>query len=335
MTSVRGIGPLPALIDKREGPFAAAALFSDVGLPLDVAAESERMLPLNNLVALYEAAAAMTDDPLFGLRVGQEMVDGYGIWVDYSRTATTLRTCLKRATRSIEYHQSGTELALSVNGTRALYAYRIFGQRPENRLQHLQHTIPALLKTFQVYTGKDWRPDWIELDVDYDQRIEEMAKMLSVPIRYGSAAMAFAFPSALLEQPRQCKPALSYQVRHNHLKDMVQQGPPRAFSDLVRETIHLDLLAGSAQINAVASRLGLGPRTMQRMLQAESRSYRQLVSEVRMERARALLLNTDLTVTEIAHRLGYSDSTHLTRAFSQRHGSTPSSYRVTNQQFTV
>ena len=56
---------------------------------------------------------------------------------------------------------------------------------------------------------------------------------------------------------------------------------------------------------------------MQCTLQAESFSYRRLVSDVRMDHARALFLNTELTVTEIAHHLGHNDSTQLTRAFSQ------------------
>lgn len=327
MTSVRGIGPLPTLIDSREGRYAADHVFSEVGLPVDVAREADRMLPLNSLIALYEAAAAMTGDPLFGLKAGQEMIDDYGTWVDYSRTAPTLRACLARASKAIEYHQTGTELALSTNGGRALYSYRIFGKRPVHRLQHLQHTIPALLNTFQVYAGDDWRPDWIELDVGYDQRIEELAKRLGAPIRYGSAAMAFAFSSALLDRPRRCQTGATSQIRRHHLKYMVKKGPPRTFSSLVRETIYIDLLVGTAHIDTTADRLGLGPRTLQRRLRAESNTYRRLVTEVRMERAKALLIDTDMPVTEIAHLLGYSDSTHLTRAFSQHVGLPPSAFR--------
>ncbi len=331
MTSVRGIGPLPALLDRMEGPHAAAQLFAEAGLPIDVAGEAERMVPLNNLIMLYEAAARMTGDPLLGLKTGRAMIDAYGTWVAYSRAAPTLRGCLQRAARAIAYHQTGTALRLSTSGSRAQFTYHIFGLRPAERLQHLQHTIPALLSSFRCYAGQHWKPDWIELDVAYDQRIEAMARALSVPIRSGSHAMAFAFPSRLLENRRNVRSEPLSQPGWRDLKTMVQGRPPNAFSALVRETIHLDLLTGTAQINGVADRLGLGPRTIQRRLKAESSSYRQLVSDVRMERARTLLAGSEMSVTEIAFRLGYSDSTHLTRAFAQSQGMSPIAFRRANK----
>jgi len=42
---------------------------------------------------------------------------------------------------------------------------------------------------------------------------------------------------------------------------------------------------------------------------------RDLVSEVRRELAQHLLRDTDLSVTEVAHILSYSDSTVFARAF--------------------
>lgn len=335
MTSVRGIGPLPALISRMEGPDAVDYLFSQVGLSPDVVRETDRMVPLDNLIALYEVAADMTGDPLFGLKVGQEMVDAYGTWVAYSRTAPTLRACLQRAARSIAYHQTGTALTVSTNGARSKCVYRIFGPKRADRLQHIQHTIPALLRSFQIYAGHDWKPDWIELDVDHDQRVEELGRRLCVPLLCGSPAMALAFPTALLDLPRQGDYQCAPQVGRHELKTMVMGRPPTAFAKLVREAIHLDLLDGAAQMDGVARRLGLGPRTVQRRLRSESRSFRALVFEVRMERAKALLVDTEMPITEIAFRLGYSDSNHLTRAFTQSQKMSPSAFRTASKRLRL
>lgn len=310
-----------------EGPLAAAHLFSEIGLPIDIASEAQRMVPLDTLIRLYEDAARLTGDPLFGLKAGQEMVDDYGLWVEYARRAPTLRACLERASRSIAYHQTGTSLTLSVSGGRARYAYRVSARRPANRLQHLQHTIPALLETFRVFAGEDWKPDWIELDLDYDPRIRAMEKALSVPVRCGQPAMALVFSPALLDRAQKTDAPASKNLGWTELKTMVRDRPPRAFADLVRETIHLDLISGAPQIDGAAQRLGMGPRTVQRRLQDEGCAYRDLVAEVRAERGKMLLASTDLPITEIAFRLGYSDPTHLARAFSQRVGTSPTAYR--------
>ncbi len=49
----------------------------------------------------------------------------------------------------------------------------------------------------------------------------------------------------------------------------------------------------------------------------------------RLSRARAALSDIDRAeaIGAIAHRLGFSDAPHLSRAFRQRYGMTPSEYR--------
>lgn len=49
--------------------------------------------------------------------------------------------------------------------------------------------------------------------------------------------------------------------------------------------------------------------------------------EHRMERARSYVVDTDLTIAEIAFRMGYSDPAHLTNAFRKQYGHPPSTLR--------
>jgi AraC-like DNA-binding protein len=77
----------------------------------------------------------------------------------------------------------------------------------------------------------------------------------------------------------------------------------------------------------MAEIVGVHPRTLQRLLQRESLSYRQLVDEVRAERATVLLRDSDAPVTEIAFDLGYTDVSHFIRAFRRWTGVSPSRYR--------
>lgn len=51
------------------------------------------------------------------------------------------------------------------------------------------------------------------------------------------------------------------------------------------------------------------------------------VLEHRLARARALVLDTDLTLAEIAYRSGYSDPAHFTNAFRRQYGVPPSALR--------
>jgi AraC-like DNA-binding protein len=49
--------------------------------------------------------------------------------------------------------------------------------------------------------------------------------------------------------------------------------------------------------------------------------------EIRMEEARKLLLHSDLHVSEIAYKIGYSSISNFSTAFKKRYGYSPSAIR--------
>jgi AraC family transcriptional regulator, transcriptional activator of pobA len=57
------------------------------------------------------------------------------------------------------------------------------------------------------------------------------------------------------------------------------------------------------------------------------RTVQQWITERRMREARRLLADTDLTVTEIAPRVGYREAGYFVRRFRTAHGVTPGAWR--------
>lgn len=81
-------------------------------------------------------------------------------------------------------------------------------------------------------------------------------------------------------------------------------------------------------IEEMARRTHLSPSQMARRVRAlTSRSPSRLVIEARLNRARQLLLETDMTLAQIAHALGYRDAFYFSRQWKQFHGSSPGSLR--------
>jgi AraC-like DNA-binding protein len=112
------------------------------------------------------------------------------------------------------------------------------------------------------------------------------------------------------------------------LRDMVRNYGPVRFSDLVRNTIELQLRAGEdASIESVAQRLSIGVRTLQRRLSSESESFRDCLISVRETRAKALLKESDLTISQIADVLGFHEPDSFRRAFHRWTDVSPSDYR--------
>jgi AraC-like DNA-binding protein len=77
---------------------------------------------------------------------------------------------------------------------------------------------------------------------------------------------------------------------------------------------------------SLAARWSMSSRTLHRRLQREGSSYRELLQQVRRERAIALLVETDHQVGEIARQLSMTDPA-FSRAFRRWTGMSPLSYR--------
>lgn len=77
----------------------------------------------------------------------------------------------------------------------------------------------------------------------------------------------------------------------------------------------------------VARALGLSIRTLKRRLAEEGTSFSELLDEERRQRALVLLRTPELTLEEIAVKLGYSDASSFSRAFSRWTGQSPRAFR--------
>ena len=102
--------------------------------------------------------------------------------------------------------------------------------------------------------------------------------------------------------------------------------PPRA-SRRVREFVE-EHLEENISIQALASIAGLSMYHFARAFkQSEGMTPHEYLIHCRVQRAKNLLAETDLPLSEIALASGFSDQSHCARRFREHVGVTPSSYR--------
>ena len=77
----------------------------------------------------------------------------------------------------------------------------------------------------------------------------------------------------------------------------------------------------------ILDRLHLSERTLNRRLQLEGASFRDIKAGVLQYWARLYLAETDLTVEAIGGALGYQDAANFRRAFRKAKGCSPQEYR--------
>ena len=81
-------------------------------------------------------------------------------------------------------------------------------------------------------------------------------------------------------------------------------------------------------INSLAELYNMSPNYFSSVFKKElNQSAVNYITEVRMEKAREYLKDTDLSVIEIAERVGYEDSQYFFRVFKRTAGVTPLQFR--------
>jgi transcriptional regulator GlxA family with amidase domain len=86
--------------------------------------------------------------------------------------------------------------------------------------------------------------------------------------------------------------------------------------------------ADDLNLNDVARRIATSRRQLQRIYrEIGGTTFRDQLTQIRMDRAAELLNNNGYTVREIANRVGYRQPAQFAKAFRGRHGVSPSEYR--------
>ena len=77
----------------------------------------------------------------------------------------------------------------------------------------------------------------------------------------------------------------------------------------------------------IASRLGVGLRSLERHLSSEGTTYQEISREMQLQASQQLLAS-GASVSDVAKTLGFSEISAFTRAFRRWSGETPSSWKL-------
>jgi AraC-like DNA-binding protein len=86
------------------------------------------------------------------------------------------------------------------------------------------------------------------------------------------------------------------------------------------------LLDGEPALGAVAAKLHMSPRSLQRRLRDEGTSFARVLSGLRHDLALRHLRNPQITIGDVAFLLGFSEVSAFHRAFKRWTGRTPAEH---------
>lgn len=156
---------------------------------------------------------------------------------------------------------------------------------------------------------------------------EEYNARYECAVHFGQAHNEIIFDEEYLTRPLPHANLLTRKILEEHCETQkVELLGPENIIDGVRQYIR-DCEDVMPRLEDFAEKLNMTRRTATRKLQAEGFSFQELVAEEMSKKAIHYLQATNLTVEQVALKLGYSESAGFIRAFKRWTGKVPKEYR--------
>jgi AraC-like DNA-binding protein len=157
---------------------------------------------------------------------------------------------------------------------------------------------------------------------------DDYQNLLRCPVRFGCEQTALRFDDDALEAPSQRHDPNLFRLLEAHAEKVLAEMPRTAtLRERVRREVVRRVREGEPSITSIAAALATSERSLQRKLQMEGVSFRDVVDEARHKLALVYLADHMLSMTDVACLLGYSEGAAFTRAFKRWTGSPPSQVR--------
>jgi AraC-like DNA-binding protein len=313
------------------GPLLAKAGISPLKLgeePKRVAAESQ--------IRFLEIAAEALDDSALGLHLAQHFdLRECGMLYYVLAASPNIGEAIRNLARYLAVANESIRLSVSerTRSTVLVVNYKI--PRHTDRL-FAEYGYAVVLRALRELTGRNVSPKAVTFLHGRNTNKAEFDRFYCCPVTFNATADTMVLPTELLETPILTSDKYLLQILKNACDGVLAKrakssGTLRAIVE--NEIVQL-LPHGKAQVEKVASNLGMSNRTLARRLSEEGTSYAAILDELRRDLSTRYLKDPALSLNQIAWLLGYSMVTSLNHAFRRWTGNSPKTMgmRLANAQ---
>ncbi len=304
----------------------ADALFRRAGLEKSAMTVPGARYPLAAVNRLWQLAREATGDPCIGLYVGRSLRPAALHALGFAWLASPdLLQGLERMARYARIANSRLKTEIIVSGNRVRVVREVEAVLCDEAVDGF---LAAVVKMCRAMSNAEFAPELVTIKHADNGHIDQYIDYFKCPVTFGADEDALHFSLAALQVPL---PAGNLDLAHAN--DQVAERylaslDPNLVQDKVR-AILLDLMpSGKVSQNAVADQLHRSVSSLQRQLQFEGVSYRQILEDTRRALATQFVREERYPLSQIAYLLGFSDQANFSRAFKRWTGETPTGFRA-------
>jgi AraC-like DNA-binding protein len=295
-----------------------------------ILANKDEKIPLEAYYAIMDAAIEMTGDNFFGLHLGERAGPGDISTLGYIITCCrTIREALEKIGKYFAIIASTQKHIFIIENDNARLMWETTKYFPNICIKHCIDS--GLVNTYNMLRNLACEPVeikevWFKIGTPDD--MSEYNRIFKCPVLFNQPSPALVFPAKALDVPlKHPNPTLlSLLERHaNSFLSKINE------DDLFSKKIslrYLELIQGKRPtIEEISKDLGMSKRTIQKKLNAESKTFRELADNVHQELSKSYLVEKRYMINDITYLVGFSSPSSFLRAFKRWTNMTPRQYQ--------
>ena len=281
------------------------------------------------LETVYRNVIKLSKDPAIGLHAGQHIrVTHYGMYGYALLSSANLRDAIEFA---LKYHELATPtvgMSLHIEEDVAIIHLESLIDIEDLIVFNLEFQFSLILSLCRDIIGKQFIVQEIRTAYPQPSHYSVYEDIFGCPVLFSQIRNEYRFDSIWLD---------TVPLRSNEITyDMAEEFCSRALLEMqtksgVAQQVYHIFMTNPGQfpnIETIAKLLYMTPRTLRRKLDHQGTSYQKILTDVRKHIAIQYLRTTQISIEEIAERVGFSDAANFRRAFKRWIGKTPSAFRI-------
>lgn len=331
-TTLASLTGLLAISLRREYDIDPEPLYEKAGIPLTAVPSPQARYPISKIRSLWKLGKEATGDEAIGLKTGTYAQPALFYALGYSISASsTLLGALQRISR---YQRLMSTASVEIKIIETADSFALSAQFPDETRSPPKEGIDcgmtALLALCDIVSGREIRPSLVELTCTETVHPEAYRQALRGPVIFGADLGVLYFDKETLLKPLSLGAPDVAKATDRIAEQYIEALDPHKVASQVQRLL-VDLLpSGKTGQDLVSSRLNRSTSTLQRQLQAEGLSYRDVLDSTRRRLAESYLSENKHSHAQIAFMLGFSDQSNFSRAFKRWTSMSPGQYHEKN-----
>ncbi|MBD1549574.1 AraC family transcriptional regulator [Roseibium aggregatum] len=300
------------------------------GIDLDELDDPEGIVPITALYAVFEEAAEVSGDDARIFDIFNATDIGEFSLFDYLFTcAPTLREGCRAWQRFMQIRSNAYTVTFTEgeDGRQGVLEWKLQDRHGIWR-QNMFARMAWAARGFEAALGTRMAPIEIELATGAPVCSSDFQKRYGSRIRFDGTRNRISIEARYLdEKPVRNDNNLYAIIERASLGELNLRARNTSPLSAIAEVIAETMKAGTCTLPAVADTLGMSERSLQRTMENEGVSFRELTAQVRRAAARRYLRETALPIKEVSYLLGYSEVSTFSRAVRQWFGCPPRALR--------